>query len=271
MQRYGAIFTLIIASGILGTGALEAQVLGEGLIIRIDEGLAYIDLGARNGVVEGDIFDILDSEVLTHPLSGDTLGVAPTGVGVLQVRQVFERLALAQVVQLAEGENPMLMPVARIKDPTRRVELEAYVMEQQRSLAGDYGPGLRLALVPGLYQINQDRASQGWAILGLEAAALLAGMAYRSNSNDWYDTYQNLPAGLTERDYAFYYDGAAERRTKSNRFFWLAGAVYAYNWIDVLWRGADGAYAKVEAPAKWRLGMGIDRDGGALLKLVGRF
>ena len=269
----GAKIRVLILAGVifLAANPLVAQVEGDGLIIRVDDGLAYIDLGSRNGVVEGDIFDILDSEVLTHPISGDTLGVSPSGVGVLRVRQVFERLALAQFVHLAEGENPMLMPVSRVKDPTRRVELEAYVIEQERSLSMPQGPGLRLALLPGLYQINQGRTGQGWAILGVEAAALIAGLAYRANSNDWHDTYRNLSAGLPERDYAFYFDGAAERRSKSNRFFWLAGAVYAYSWIDALWRGPGQDYARLDRPAKWQVGMGLDPDGGALFKLVSRF
>ena len=65
----------------------------KGLIIRVMDRLLFIDVGRQEGVQAGDIFDIVDSEVVTHPLSGDTLSITPRSVGALQVRQVHSRQA----------------------------------------------------------------------------------------------------------------------------------------------------------------------------------
>ena len=55
----------------------EAKMADKGVIIRVVEGLVYIDQGQRDGVMEGDLFDIISHEVLSHPLTGDTLAVTP--------------------------------------------------------------------------------------------------------------------------------------------------------------------------------------------------
>jgi len=111
--------------------------------------------------------------------------------------------------------------------------------------------------------------TKGGSLIGLEAVALIGALAYRTDSNDWYDTYNNLPAGLPEERYAFYFDGAQNRRNSSNRLFWLAGALYAYNLIDVMWLGTgqDMHMRRAALP----LEVGVDRKGGTTLKWVHRF
>ena len=126
-----------------------------------------------------------------------------------------------------------------------------------------------LALVPGLYQLKMGDKGKGWGLLGLETAALIAGIAYRSDSNQWYDTYNNLPAGLNEERYEFYFDGAQNRRNWSNRFFWLAGALYTYNLIDVLWLDQGQGMHMRRAPLPFS--MGVDREGRPALQMVYRF
>jgi hypothetical protein len=112
---------------------------------------------------------------------------------------------------------------------------------------------------------------KGWALLAAEVLSLAGGFAYRSNSNDWYDQYQNLSAGLTEGDYALYFDKAQDRRRLSNNLFWLSGALFVYNWVDVLWLG-EGAGTAYQAAPTPGLTVGLGLQGSQpLLRLTHRF
>ena len=119
-------------------------------------------------------------------------------------------------------------------------------------------------------RIGESR--KGWALLVSSGASLIGGFASRSNSNDWYDQYQNLPAGLPESDYTRYFTKAQSLRTRSNRMFWLAGALYLYNWVDILWLG-DAAGVAYQAPSSTGLTVGLGAASGSqpMLRLTHRF
>lgn len=244
----------------------DAKMAHKGTIIRVVEGLVYIDQGQRDGVMEGDLFDIISHEVLSHPLTGDTLAVTPKSVGAVRVRQVLAKMSIAEVMQLKAGLDPMLMEIARVQTPERLMEIE---MLAKRSVFAGMGISRRMAFIPGLYQMKMGNSRKGWTLLALDGAALVAGIGYRMNSNDWKDRYDRLPTGTAQSDFDYYFNEANDRRKRGNRLLWLAGALYAYNWVDVLWMGSGGTrFKKSPQPT---IGLGFDREGNAMLQLSSRF
>ncbi len=233
----------------------------EGVIIRVEGSLGYIDAGHQQGLMEGDLLDIMSTEILTHPLSGDTLSVTPTAVGALRVRQVFQRFAIGELVHVEPGQDPMLMQVYRILDPERMSQVMLYAQRFAYAVAGS-GVPKRLAFVPGLYQFKLGTPGKGWALLGLEAAALTAGVLCHVQSANYYDNYQGLGAGYTQDEFDRQFDKASTWHRRSNRAYWLAGAVAAYNWIDVLWLGKGPALES---------GMEMSSQGTPLFQLAYRF
>ncbi|MCC7260940.1 MAG: hypothetical protein IT369_00325 [Candidatus Latescibacteria bacterium] len=233
----------------------------EGVIIRVDGSLAYIDAGQQQGLMEGDLLDIMSTEVLTHPLTGDTLSVTPTAVGALRVRQVFPRFAIGELVHVEPGQDPMLMPVYRIMDPERMSQVMLYAQHFAYEVAGS-GVPRRRALIPGLYQLKLGSPAKGWALLGLEAAALTAGVLSHVQSANYYDNYKGLGTGHTTQQFDYQFERANTWHNRSKTAYWLAGAVVAYNWIDVLWLG--------KAPAV-ESGLELSRQGTPLLQLAYRF
>lgn len=233
----------------------------EGVIIRVEGSLAYVDAGQQQGLMEGDLLDIMSSETLTHPLSGDTLSVTPMAVGALRVRQVFARFAIGEVVHLEPGQDPMLLPVYRIMDPQRMSQVMLYAQHYTYQAAGS-GVPRRLALIPGLYQLRLGAPGKGWTLLGLEAAALATGVWCRIQSDNYYDNYRGLGVGYGQDEFDRQFDRASTWRRRSNGAFWLAGAVCAYNWIDVLWLGKGPSLES---------GMEMSSQGLPLFQLAYRF
>ena len=233
----------------------------EGVIIRVDGSLAYIDAGQQQGLMEGDLLDIMSTEVLTHPLTGDTLSVTPTAVGALRVRQVFPRFAIGELVHVEPGQDPMLMPVYRIMDPERMSQVMLYAQHFAYAVAGS-GVSRRRALIPGFYQFKLGSPAKGWTLLGLEAAALTAGVLCHVQSANYYDNYHGLDGRYKVEEFDRQFDKASTWHRRSNRAYWLAGAVVAYNWIDVLWLG--------KAPAV-ESGLEMSSQGIPLLQLAYRF
>ena len=239
------------------------------MVIRVMDELLFIDSGQRQGVEEGDLFNILSTNIVSHPITGDTLAVSPKNIGAIRVLQVYEKMSLAEVIHLSEGTDPMLMQISRVKDPMRLQELESYTKRRvQRASRSGVSP--LLGIVPGLYQIRSGSQAKGWIIIGVEAVTLGAAIAYRLDSNDWLDQYKALPETSTQFD--FYFNEASNRRSTSNRLFWLAGAVYAYNLIDSMWMGGrTGGMMASQSERSWQMGMDLDRDGHTLLQLTRRF
>ncbi len=250
-------------SAVKAQGALPASE--SGFIIRVMDRLLFIDMGRQVGVREGDIFDIVEAEVVTHPLSGDTLSVTPRNVGALRVRQVYPKMALAELMHIQAGRDPMLMRIAPIQNPERLLEVERFLKQNPV----DGGPPRRLALLPGVYQYTMGSRWKGMGLLGMELAALGTGIAYRISSDDWFNQYSELPPGLAPDRYDFYFDEASNRRSISNRLFWLAGAVYVYNLIDVMWMGNGGVSMKMKK--SFSMGVSYSRDGAPLVQLMRRF
>jgi hypothetical protein len=251
------------------SGTARAQMEAKGMIIRVVDRLVYIDLGRRNGVQAGDLFDVVSADVLLDRLSGDTLAVSPESVGAIRVRQVFDKMAIAELMHIQAGQDPMLMKIARIQDPERLIEIEQYM---QNVSYGGMGDGRMKALVPGLYQYKMGQRRKGFSLMILEAASLAAGITFRLNSNDWKDQYDSLEANRPQRDYDYYFDGANDRRRWSNRFFWLSGALYAFNLIDVLWaQGQPAMSVQTQPRVPFELGLGMNRSGQTMLQVVHRF
>lgn len=261
---------------LLAASAVEAAGRAEGMIIRVQHSamstIVFIDVGANDGVMKGDLYDIISSEVLSHPLTGDTLAVTPMSVGAIQVHQVNEKLAIAKLLHLMPGEDAMLKPIAKVKDPDRHAEIEKLVSRARFEARGGSAPR-NTALIPGMYQLRVGEKQKGWALLASDAVALVAAIGYRTNSNDWKDQYNNLPAGLSESQYEFYFSRAEDRRKVSNRLFWLAGAIYAYNWADVLWLGESAKMMARTAPADsgTQFGLGASSQGDPLFSIQHRF
>ena len=243
---------------------------GDGLIIRIQSAdLVFIDRGSDHGMTRGELFDIVSSEMLVHPRTDSILAVTPKTVGALRILQVYPRTSLARLVQLDRGEDPMLKSISLVRDAERIAEIEEQMLRGVRIAAG-MDVSRRVAVIPGLYQMRIGETRKGWALLAAQAVSLTSAFAYRSSSNDWYDQYQNLQAGLLESDYTFYFTKAQDRRTTSNRLFWLAGALYVYNWVDILWLGGASGMA-YQPPPTSRLTVGVGDGLQPLLRLTHRF
>lgn len=243
---------------------------GDGLIIRIQSAdLVFIDRGSDHGMTRGELFDIVSSEMLVHPRTDSILAVTPKTVGALRILQVYPRTSLARLVQLDRGEDPMLKPISLVRDAERIAEIEEQMLRGVRIAAG-MDVSRRVAVIPGVYQIGIGETRKGWALLAAQAVSLTSAFVYRSSSNDWYDQYQNLQAGLFESDYTFYFTKAQDRRTTSNRLFWLAGALYVYNWVDILWLGGASGMA-YQPPPTSRLTVGVGDGLQPLLRLTHRF
>ena len=253
------------------SAAPMASIDGDGYIIRVQtNNLVLIDLGQGDGVAVGDLFDIIAAEVLRHPLRDSVLAVTPKPVGAVQVKQVYPRMSLAIIIDLDAGEDPMLKPIMRVRDPERIDDL-AKAMTRQVFRVASSGVSLRTAVIPGIYQMQIGETTKGRVLLGLEAAALIGGFAYRSSSNDWLDQYNALNKSNPESEFDRYFKEAQDRRSTSNRFFWVAGALYLYNWADVLWMGSAPRFASVDRP-RTQVGMTFaDRGQQPLLQLRHRF
>ena len=261
----GRLLMVVLVAWAVGAAAQTPQ---GGMIIRVaDPPLLFIDLGTRDGVKEGDLYDIVQSEVVSHPLSGDTLAISPRTVGTLRVRQVYEKVSLAEVVALDKGTDPMLLKVTRIQDPDRLAQVEELA---RAAHPVNLGPSVGMGLVPGLYQLRTGHAVRGPAFVAVEGAAVVFGVAYRISSNDWkrrYDGYRADDQGRYDTDYLVTLGkGMQDRRRWSNRLFWGAGALYALNWIDVLWSGGQAAPS---LPVT--LGPGVDGNGHTLVQAAWSF
>ena len=257
----------LIFLAMLGTAG--AQMPDKGLVIRNTDGLIFIDMGRQDNVMKGDLFDIIDEDVVLHPLSGDTLSVTPKSVGALKVLQVYPKMALVQLLHIQGNKNPMLMRVSPIQNPDRLVEIERYIKKSDSLAMGGASP--RLSLVPGLYQYHMGEKKKGLSMLGVEIASLVFGVGYRLSSEDWLTQYEDLKPELGQAVYDFYFNEASDRRTWSNRFFWIAGALYAYNLVDVMWMGGDQMQMNAQANQKMDLGLGLDGDGRPMFNIVRRF
>ena len=250
-------------------GTAGAQMPDKGLVIRNTDGLIFIDLGRQDNVMKGDLFDVIDEDVVLHPLSGDTLSVTPKSVGALKVLQVYPKMALVELLHMQGNRDPMLMRVAQIQNPDRLVEIERYMKKSHAMAMGGASP--RLSLVPGLYQLKMGDKVKGLSLLGVEVASLALGVGYRLSSDDWFTQYEDLGPGLSPTDYDFYFNEASNRHTWSNRFFLIAGALYAYNLLDVMWMGGDQMPMNASLEKKTDLGLGLDRTGRPMFNLVRRF
>ena len=244
---------------------------GDGLIIRIQSAdLVFIDRGSDHGMTRGELFDIVSSEMLVHPRTDSILAVTPKTVGALRILQVYPLTSLARLVQLDRGEDPMLKPISLVRDADRVSEIEKQMLRGVRAAAGKHVPR-QVAVIPGLYQIRIGETRKGWALLAAQSVSLVTAIAYRSNSNDWHDQYRALQAGLPQSEYDRYFDKAQDLSDRSNQFFWLAGALYVYNWVDILWLGDASGVAYRPPPAS-RLTVGVGLDGlQPLLRLTHRF
>jgi hypothetical protein len=253
------IWLLVACLALSGGQAARAQTETRGLIVRVADRLVFIDLGQRNGVQVGDAFDILGPEAVMDSLSGDTLAVAARKVGILRVRQVFEKMSLAELLQLQPGVDPMLMEIVRARNaPPPDDERPAATGPAADQPPPAVGIPILLACVPGLYQLESGHWFTGLSLAVLEGGTLAGGIALRRQSDDWYDRYR---IGKTQADSAHYLDGARHRRRWSNRLFWTAGALYACNWIEALWIRRQSAGIDV----------GASGDGRPLLRMVYRF
>ena len=259
---------LPVAAGAASHGDMK----GDGLIIRIHQrGLVFIDIGKSDGVMKGDLFNIISSEVLAHPLTGDTLAVTPKNIGAIQVHQVQSKMSIAKLVHVMPGEDVMLMPIARVSDPERLAEIEHHVKHEMFKAMGLDVPK-RVALIPGLYQMRMGEKRKGWALLAGQAVSLAAAIGYRASGNDWLEQYENLSAGLPQSEYDRYFNTADDKRGRSNNLFWLAGAIYAYNWADVLWLGGGAKMMRSQAQSsQTQIGLGLAMGGEPLFEVVHRF
>lgn len=262
--------TLLSAQTMTTASRMMSGIEGDGYIIRIQTGnLVLIDLGQENGVAPGDLFNLIAAEVLRHPLRDTILAVTPKAVGAVQVKQVYPRMSLALIIDLDAGEDPMLMPIARVRDP-ERIEALGKAMNRQVYRVASQGVPLRTAIIPGIYQMQIGERNKGWGLLGLETAALVGGFAYRSKSNEWLDTYNSLDGSYPQAEFDRYFNGAQDRRTTSNRLFWLAGALYLYNWVDVLWMGSAPRLATA-VPPRTQVGIALADHGQPRLQIRRRF
>lgn len=251
----------------------QVQPQPEGFVIQVEEGLVWIDLGERSGVLRGDVFDIISAEIVTHPITGDTLAITPKSVGVIRVVQVFERMSLAEVMRLDEGYDPLLMQVAHISDPEHLAEVENYLQAQAYHAQRSGVPRWQ-AVVPGLVQVRTGVVTKGWTLMAVEGAALAAGISLRLNSQDWYDVYEHYDGtGQPDKGRAYYdktFNMARSRRQWSNRCFWLAGAAFAYHCADLLWLGGGTAAHAASLAPPW-VALAAGPRGDLQVQMVHRF
>lgn len=264
-------FRLCLIWGLASAGMLWGQMAPQGVIIKEEGSLVWVDLGQTHGIVDGDLFDIVAAEKLVHPVTDSVLAITQKAIGAIRVRQVWEKMSLAQLLYIRPGDSAMLKQVVRIKDAERQLEIKKF---GDGWMGGEPVAAVSslAALVPGLYQIQNGATAKGWTLLGAETLSMVLALAYRIDSNDWYETYNNLPAGLTEERYSFYFDGARDRRNWSNRFLWFGGALFAFNLIDNIWMSDHRSLsAKSYESRSFRLEVSTDPIGHSRLMLVHRF
>jgi hypothetical protein len=150
-------------------------------------------------------------------------------------------MALAELTHIETPKDPMLKHISSIQDARRLMEIEHL---EKMAMVNDKTN--RAMLVPGLYQYQFGDKRKGFGLLGAEFTALIVGMGYRMSSNDWMDQYDNLGLGRPQTDFDYYYKEADQRRTMSNRAFFIAGAIYAYSLFDVLWMQDGGLPLSLE-------------------------
>ncbi|MBI4384234.1 MAG: hypothetical protein HY579_09405 [Nitrospinae bacterium] len=67
-----------------------------GKIIKVGGGVIYTDIGERNGVAVGDVFQVFaPGEELTDPVTGESLGSEKTKVGAIRITDVQEKFSKA--------------------------------------------------------------------------------------------------------------------------------------------------------------------------------
>ena len=90
--------------------------------------------------------------------------------------------------------------------------------------------------IPGLYQIKTNQKIKGYTISALQAGTIAAGVYYKLNADEdkWFERYKNSNSSEeAARAYGQHRD-AQDNNKWSKRFFYTAGAVYVFNFIDVL-------------------------------------
>ncbi|MBN1636301.1 MAG: hypothetical protein JW920_07290 [Deltaproteobacteria bacterium] len=86
----------------VGVGFLTEQIKGipwSGSVIMVKGNIAYINRGQREGVSNGQVFDVGESTVLRDPDTGEVLDQIMDKTGSLQVVKVKEKISLCKITQ----------------------------------------------------------------------------------------------------------------------------------------------------------------------------
>ena len=125
-------FWLCVSCLLLAGSPVYGAALAQGTVVRVmNDGLVFIDLGLNANIVEEDLFNVVSNDIVYHPLKPDSVLVTtPQEVGILKVIQVYPKMALAKLIHLKDGEDPMLKQVRRISNPERLVEAEIFLEQK---------------------------------------------------------------------------------------------------------------------------------------------
>ena len=98
---------------------------------------------------------------------------------------------------------------------------------------------------------------RGYTLIGLQSGTLIGGLYFQyfcaAKRDDYAEKYNSLGAGRSQETYDLYYDGFKkyERRQKLGKYFLLsAGALYAFNLLDVMLYDQERAYVSVTSSGK---------------------
>ena len=235
----GLLYVLIALWAVLNFSVPTFGQQERGYVIRILEHLVYVDVGTRDGVEVGDLYEVVRSEKVVHPVTGEEVGGVEVRVGAIQVTQVFEKMSVGEILE-GDGEIKMLHTIKRVTDPERVSSLLS-----ARSTGGaelEIGPkvggGTQVkkiwGIAPGLYQVKRGHPIRGYSMMAAEVGLLAYALKARSSSSRAHDEYKKLPRGTPQEKFDDTFKEYERNGKRSRWLFRAVGAIYLYNLVEVL-------------------------------------
>lgn len=72
-----------------------------GYVVKVDSGRIVVDIGKEHGLKKGMNLMVFDEEEITHPVTGENLGVVERKRTELRVVEVYDKVCEAEIIEYA--------------------------------------------------------------------------------------------------------------------------------------------------------------------------
>lgn len=125
----------------------------QGYLVDVKEGRVYLNLGARDGIKEGAVLDLIRKGAeFKHPYTGQVLGTFEENIGALKVLEVKDDYSVAETISLRKGAAVKAGDMARIKSARIKLAVLPFYVPSDLSLSQEQ---LTAALVKSLKETGK--------------------------------------------------------------------------------------------------------------------